>query len=144
MVRGYLQRDYDELQPAGTPLSSRFTYMGGILAKVSPKRGVRGMEIWEGDGFDGRRLVINGLVPRADRRDHVTVTVTDAASGLAIFGRGDCEDDGRYAVDLDLGELAALGGRDPDDIGGSYEVVAETFASATVTDIATPPIVVTR
>ncbi|MGH3704428.1 MAG: IPT/TIG domain-containing protein [Agromyces sp.] len=144
IVRGYLQRDYEEPQPDGSPTSSRFTYIGGILARVTPKRGVRGMEIWEADESVDRDAVIAAVVPRADSRDHAEVTLTDLATGEAITIVERCDDRGLLTARFDLGALAEAGGRRPGDIGGQYEAVVEVFDSATVTDVLSQPLTIVR
>jgi IPT/TIG domain len=144
LLHGFLDQQYDELLPTGELPGSRFSFMGGVLSNVTPKRGTT-IELYEErEDRDKTTLGVAGYVAHAGKEDHVTVTATDRDSGAELGVQVGTDDASHFQASIDLRELAKLAGRDPDDIGGTYDVVAATFASPTVAEATSPTITVVR
>ncbi len=143
-ITGYLGRQYREVQSGGELPGSRFSFMGGILSNVTPKRGTTVELGPDKERREKHLLAIRGVVAHAGRTDRVLVTVTDRDSGERVGVEARTDDSGQFRAAVDLRTLVKLAGRDPDDVAGTYDVVAETFASPTVAEATSSVVTVTR
>jgi hypothetical protein len=132
IVEGYLERQYHEPLPTGELPASTFSYIGGILANVTPKRATT-IELSEDRELSTETTaVVRGTVAHAHRRDRVRVSLTalsdPARPSLVVETRTD--EDGAFVARLPLTRLA--GRRRP--LRGSFAAQASTFAAATVAE----------
>jgi hypothetical protein len=144
LIHGFLGRQYSIPLTTGELPASRFSFMGGILANVTPKRETA-IEITEDqEKSEEAAIAIRGWVANAHDGDAVRVTTIDDATGASSVVETVTDANGEFWSLTDLRELARLAGRDPDAVAGTYTVFAETFVAATVVEATSPSLLVYR
>jgi hypothetical protein len=132
-VSGYIERTYDTLAiDSGGPVASRALPIGGVLAKVTPKK--RGKIQLDRGTWDESGLVrVHGHIQPPWQGERVTIRAVD-------------DTERRYSVRV----TTALNGRfsanilTAADVGKKLRIVASVEASPSVVECDSPPLVLTR
>lgn len=136
LVSGLLPRHYQEDLSSGDRPGSTFSPMGGILARVTPKRGTA-IELNE-DESEKTEVAVSGWVAHAGDGERLRVTLKrDPDLDLVIETFTDIS--GHFRASWDLLAVDGI-----EDISGTYTIQAFSFAADTVAEAESNVVAITR
>jgi hypothetical protein len=142
-ISGYLERQYDEALSTGDLPGSTFRPIGGILARVTPKRATR-IELGEDkEGSDKTTIGVRGVAAQAQQGERIIVEVwdlDDPGSTSTVSTKTDGQ--GRFAVAVKISALSGRRGRR--NYNGRFAARASTLVATTLAEAESNTVTIVR